>query len=102
MCFCDSSDTLKLLQKIMKNIFSIFFLVLMLVDYQLYDTDLKNKILWFFENQPNWFMSSLIPSSKSGMINMISQNNYNQIIEITPSCSAYHSKFVTIVLVKNW
>ena len=40
-------------------------------------------------------MSSFIPSSKSGIINMIFQNNYNQIMEVRPSCSAYHSKFVT-------
>ena len=37
----------------------------------------------------------LIPSSKSGIINMIFQNNYNQKMEITLSCSAYHSQFVT-------
>ena len=43
----------------------------------------------------SFIMPSLIPSSKSVIINMISQNNYNQIIEISPSCSAYHSEFVT-------
>ena len=40
-------------------------------------------------------MSSFIPTLKSGIVNMIFQNNYNQIMEITPSRSAYHSKFVT-------
>ena len=59
--------------------------------------DLENKILWFFENHQNWFMSSFIPSSKSDMIvNTILQNNCNRIMETTPSRSAYHSKFVTI------
>ena len=49
----------------------------------------------------SFIMSSLIPSSKSDIINMISQNNYNQIMEISPSCSAYHSEFVTNLLSKK-
>ena len=73
----------------------------MLVGYHLYCTDLQNQILWFLENQHNWIMSSFIPSSKSGIINMIFQNNYNQIMEITPSYSTYRSKFVTKFFSKN-
>ena len=46
-------------------------------------------------------MSSLIPSSKSDITNMIFQNNYNQIMEISPSCSAYHFEFVTNFLSKK-
>ena len=79
-----------------------FFLVLVLVEYHLYNMDLQNKILWFFIKQHNWFMSSFISSSKSGIINMIFQNNYNQIMEITPSRSAYHSEFVTFFFIRNW
>ena len=41
-------------------------------------------------------MSSFIPSSKSGIMNKIFQNNYNQIMETTQSSSAYHYEFVTI------
>ena len=46
-------------------------------------------------------ISNLIPSSKSVITNMIFQNNYNQIMEISPSCSAYHSEFVTNFLKKK-
>ena len=46
-------------------------------------------------------MSSFIPNSKNGIVNMIFQNNYNQIMEITPSPSAYHSKFVTNFFIKK-
>ena len=67
----------------------------MLVDYHLYGTGLQNKIWWFLDNQHNWFMSSIILSSKSGIINTIFRNNYNQIMENTLSCSACHSEFVT-------
>ena len=66
----------------------------MLVDYHFYGTHLQNKMLRYFENQQNWFMSSFIPSSKNEILNVIFQNKYNQIIKIIPSHSAYHSKFV--------
>ena len=67
-----------------------------IVDYRLYGIDFQNKISWFSENQHNWFMSSFILSSKSEILNTIFQNKLNQIMEITPSHSACHSKFVTI------
>ena len=74
---------------------------LMLVGYHLYGTNLQNKTLGCFENQQNWFMSSFVPSSKSSIVNTTFQNNYNQILEITPSCSAYHSEFVSNFCSKN-
>ena len=51
-------------------------------------------------------MSSLIPSSKSGIVHIIFQNNDNQIMEtipmeIIPSRSAYHYEFVTNFFNKN-
>ena len=82
------------------NIFHPFksLLVLVLVEHHLCHMNLQNKILWFFENQQNWFLSSFIPSSKSDILNMIFQTNYNQIMEIAPSCSACHSKLVAKLL----
>ena len=56
----------------------------------------KQDIMILFLNQQNWFMLSFILGSKSYILNMIFQNNYNQIMEITPSRRTYHSKSVTI------
>ena len=76
-----------------------FLLVLVLVHYHLYGMDLQIKILWFFENQHNWSISSFILISKSEILNMIFWNTWNQIMKTIPSHSAYHSKFVTNFLI---
>ena len=44
---------------------------------------------------------SFLASSKSGIVNVIFQNNYNQIMEITPPHSAHHSEFATYFLRKK-